>query len=124
MDPLTGVSTCTGFVQQLALRSTELEDARSQLSQAEAQLDGIGGETADLRRETRLAQKDRDELAAKLQKERAEAEAAKETFRAREAQLLEQIKNTKKQNRGDLLVVVVTVRYGGLTCKNVKISNR
>ncbi|KAJ3039302.1 hypothetical protein HK097_002869 [Rhizophlyctis rosea] len=84
---------------QLALRSTELEDARSQLSHAEAQLDGIGGETADLRRETRLAQKDRDDIAAKLQKERAEAEAAKEAFRVREAQLLEQIKNTKKQNR-------------------------
>ncbi|KAJ3031849.1 hypothetical protein HDV00_008105 [Rhizophlyctis rosea] len=84
---------------QLSLRSQELQEARNELSQAEAQLDGFANEAAELRREARLAQKERDEVAERLQKERTEAEAAKEAFRGRESQLLEQVKNTKKQNR-------------------------
>ncbi|KAJ3294911.1 hypothetical protein HK104_003189 [Borealophlyctis nickersoniae] len=85
--------------QARVAKHQELDDARKHLSEVEAQVDALTTEVADLRRDSRVAVKERSDLDERLRKELADIELEKEAFRDRENQLLEQIKAAKRENR-------------------------
>ncbi|KAJ3039529.1 hypothetical protein HDV00_012105 [Rhizophlyctis rosea] len=102
---------------QLALRQSELDDARRERATLEVSVNSLQKEGDSLKRELRLALKERTELTEKVTKERAEIEGLKAQFEEKERNWVEQVRAGRRRNR-DLQSQTIIMENGQLKDPN------